>query len=102
MTNKTEQQRIYDGERAREVLDNEAFTGAFETIRQEYTEAWMNSPARDAEGREKLYLMMRLTDKLQSTLEAKLTDGKIAARELEHQARELAEQRREGVLIGSM
>lgn len=97
---KSEQQRIYEGNRAREVIENEAYIGAFDAIRQEYTNAWMNSPARDAEGREKLYLMLKLTDKLQATLEAAMTDGKIASMTLEHQAAQDARERAYGVSIG--
>lgn len=82
---KTLEQRVYDASRAKEVLENEAFQQAFDDIRQEYTQAWMNSPARDAEGREKLYLMIKLTDKLQATLTASLNDGKLAQADLNHQ-----------------
>lgn len=78
------EQRIYDGARAKEVLDNEAFAQAFADIEQEYTDAWKQSPARDAEGREKLYTMLRLMHKLKTTLEASLTDGKLAQADLAH------------------
>lgn len=96
------EQRIYDGDQARLVLENEAFTQAFADIRQEYTTAWMDSPARDVDGREKLYLMLKLTDKLQATLEAAMTDGKLARIELEHQERVLAEDRRHGLNLDGM
>jgi len=98
----TLEQRIYDGDQARLVLENEAFTWAFDEIRKEYLEAWTKSPARDAEGREKLFLMYSLTNKLQATLEAALADGKIAKVALQHQADQLARDRAEGVLNGSM
>lgn len=98
----TLEQRIYDGDQARLVLDNEAFKWAFDAIRQEYLDAWTKSPARDAEGREKLFLMYSLTNKLQSTLEGALADGKIARQALKYQADQLARDRAEGVLIGSM
>lgn len=100
MTAKSLEQRRYEGDRAREVIENEAYVDAFAAIRQEYTNAWMNSPARDAEGREKLYLMLKLTDKLQATLEAAMTDGKIASMSLEHQAAQDARERAYGVSIG--
>lgn len=94
------EQRIYDGDQARLVLENEAFAQAFADIRQEYTTAWMDSPARDVDGREKLYLMVKLTDKLQATLEAAMTDGKLAQIALQHQMNQLARDRAEGVLTG--
>lgn len=78
------EERIYDGARAKEVLDNEAFAQAFADIEGEYTEAWKKSPVRDAEAREKLYLTIKLLHKLKTTLEASLTDGKLAKVDLEH------------------
>lgn len=94
------EQRIYDGDQARLVLENEAFAAAFNDIRQEYTQAWMNSQARDAEGREKLYLMVKLTDKLQLTLESAMTDGKLAKVQMQHEQELLARDRAYGVSIG--
>lgn len=82
---KTLEQRVYDASRAREVLENEAFQQAFDDIRQEITEQWMNSPARDAEGRESLWNLLKLTDKLQATLTASLNDGKLAQADMNHQ-----------------
>lgn len=96
---KTLDQRIHDAAKAREVLDNEAFQIAFDDIRKEYTEAWMNSPARDTDGREKLYLMLQLTNKLQATLTGMLADGKQAQIQREHESNMLAKQRSAGLSI---
>lgn len=96
---KTLDQRIYEAAKAREVLDNEAFQAAFDDIRKEYTEAWMTSPARDQEGREKLYLMLQLTNKLQATLTGMLADGKQAQIQREHEANQLAKDRSVGLSI---
>lgn len=102
MTSKPLEQRIYDGDQARLVLENEAFAQAFADIRKEYTEAWMNSPARDQEGREGLYLMLKSMDKLQLTLEAAMTDGKLAKIALQHQQNQEARDRAQGVSTGWM
>lgn len=77
------EQRIYDGDQARLVLENEAFAAAFADIRKEIVAQWTNSPARDQEGREKLHLMLKLSDKLEATLRLSLEDGKMAALELQ-------------------
>ena len=53
-------QRLYMGDRAREVIENEAFIAAFEAIEKEVTEQWMNSPARDEAGREKCWTYLML------------------------------------------
>lgn len=80
----TLEQRIYKADRAREVLENEAFTGAFATIQTEITEQWKKSPARDQEGREKLWLMLSLLNKVEAVLQETLTDGKLAKADLQH------------------
>ena len=78
-------ERIYNADRAREVLDNEAFQQAFEDIKQELTDQWMKSPARDQDGREKLFLMLKMLEKVEICLKASLDSGKLAAKELEYQ-----------------
>ena len=86
--------RIYNGDRAREVLENEAYTQAFADIEQEILNKWKESPARDSEGREKLWQLLSLLQKLQSTLQATFDTGKLAKLELEHK-RNLAERVRD-------
>jgi hypothetical protein len=81
----TPEKRIYNGDRAREVLENEAFQQAFADIKQEITEQWTKSPARDQEGREKLWLMLSLLNKLETTLQGTLDSGKLAKMDLEHE-----------------
>jgi hypothetical protein len=49
------------------------------------TEQWKTSPARDQDGREKLWLMLKLLDKVQLCLQSSLDSGKLAAKELEYQ-----------------
>jgi hypothetical protein len=78
-------QRIYAADQAKLVLENEAFQQAFEDIKQELTEQWKTSPARDQDGREKLWLMIKLLDKLHLCLQSSLDSGKLAAKELEYQ-----------------
>lgn len=78
------EQRIYNGDRAKEVLDNEAYTAAMAAIKTEVTEQWQNSPARDQEGREKLWLMLKLADKLEAALRTTMETGKLAQLDLLH------------------
>lgn len=77
-------QRIHDAARAREVLENEAFNAAFKEIEQEVLDKWKNSPARDAEGREKLWTYLTLLTKVRMHLESKMQDGKQAELDLEY------------------
>lgn len=81
----TLEERIYDGNRAKECLENEAFNWAFDAIEQELTTAWRTSPARDEAGREKIYLTLQLLTKLKATLTSSLETGKLAEVERIHQ-----------------
>lgn len=81
----TIEKRIYDGSRAKEVLDNEVFQQVFADIEQELTQAWMNSPQRDTEGREKLFTSITMLRKVKACLQTSLETGMLASKELEHQ-----------------
>lgn len=78
-------ERIYNADQAKLVLENAAFQQSFEDIKQELIEQWKTSPARDPEGREKLFLMLKMLEKVQLCLQASLDSGKLAAKELEYQ-----------------
>ena len=66
------QEKRYEGARAKEVLDNEQFQHAFEDIEKEILSTWKSSPARDAEGRENLFLMLHMLNKVRMALEYRL------------------------------
>lgn len=70
------------GIRARELLDNELVQEALTTIKAEYVKAWEASPARDAEGRERLWVMVKLVEKFKGHLEQVFEAGKLADAEL--------------------
>lgn len=82
----TPEQEIYRANRAKEVLENEAYLEAFELIKTEIRNQWETSPARDIKGREALWLMQRLLDRLQATLGQTMQSGTLAAKTLEHRS----------------
>jgi hypothetical protein len=75
MSLETEIQR---GERAAHLLNDELLQEAFATIEKEYTEKWLNSPVRDNEGREHLFLMVKTLHRLRSELLIVLETGQVA------------------------
>ena len=81
---KTIEQRIYDANRAKEVLENDAFIAAFDDTEQEILDQWTNSPARDKEGRETLWNYLMLLRKVKAHLTYSLDSGKLATLDLEH------------------
>jgi hypothetical protein len=80
----TIEQNLYNGSRAKEVLENEAFVAAFEAIEQEVLETWKNSPARDSTGREKCWEYLMLLRRVKAHLVSTLETGKLAELELQH------------------
>lgn len=80
----TPEREIYLANRANEVLENEAYLDAFGAIKTEIETQWRTSPARDTDGREKLWVMLGLLTKLQATLETTMQSGKLAAADLHH------------------
>ena len=80
----TLEQRLYNGSRAKEVLENEEFQAAFEAIEKDILEQWTNSPARDAEGREKLWSYLHLLRKVRTQLQSSLETGRLAELDLQH------------------
>lgn len=85
----TPEQELYLANRAREVLENEAYIQAHEDIRTEIVRQWEDSPARDTQGRESLWIMLKQLDKLKMTLEQTMGAGKLAEANLRHREKTL-------------
>ncbi|WP_343577948.1 hypothetical protein [Pseudomonas sp.] len=81
----TLEKQLYDANRAREVLENEVFIQVWADVEQELTKAWQESPARDVEGREKIFLTLQMLRKLHKAIQTTLDSGKLAEAELKHQ-----------------
>lgn len=68
--------------RAANLLENELLTEAFAKLETAYIEAWRSSPAKDTDGREKLFLAINVVGKVRDHLTAIVTNGKLAQAEL--------------------
>jgi len=78
-------QRLYLGDRAKEVLENEAFASALDAIEKDIVDQWKASPAKDEDGRRVLWQYLQMTYKLRENLQRTLETGKLAKLELQHQ-----------------
>jgi len=78
---KTERAR-QRGINARLLLETPLLVEALAEVRKELMAAWEASPAADEKGREKLWLMLKLLNKIPAHLETVMNDGKIAEHEL--------------------
>ena len=74
MTPDEEQRRA---ELAKSVLDNPVFDEAVIKIQNDLYAEFKNSPARDSEGREKIYLMGKMFDLLLVHLRSVMETGKL-------------------------
>ena len=70
------------GAKAREILEEPLVVEAFGKVEAEILSAWEDSPARDVEGREKLYQMLMLTRKVKRHFESVVLTGEMARRTL--------------------
>ena len=80
----TLEQRLFEGDQARLVLENEAFAAAFDATEREVIEQWTNSPARDITGRESLWQYLMILRKVKANLTTTMETGKLAQIELQH------------------
>lgn len=81
-TNQDEDSRLLaEMERARQAQDlaeHPLFKEAVETYRQRLMAEWASSPARDTEGREKLWLMLKTAEAVERHLVQLMETGKLA------------------------
>lgn len=94
----TIEERIYDGNRAREVLENEAFQQAFADIDAELMQRWrdLSSTEETRTARDRLHLSLTLLAKVRNCLTTTLETGKLAMAELEHR-RSTAERAKDAI-----
>ena len=70
------------GRRAQDLMSDELMVEAFNTIRTRLTTEWADSPARDHEGREKIWLMLKSLNAVEVHLRTTLETGQMAQTQL--------------------
>lgn len=68
---------------AKEVVENPMFAEAFDRLSAQMRDEWEASPARDTEGRERLWLAVNLLGKVRSHLLETMQTGQMARMQLE-------------------
>ena len=66
------------GQRAAELLDNPILQEAFQLLKERYHQEWLASPARDTEGREKIWVALKVVETVQNHLHQTVEAGKFA------------------------
>ena len=77
--------------RAKALLEDELFAEAFVWLEAECIKAWKASPARDDDGRQRIWRQIQALNQVNDYLRLLVRDGKIAYEELERLAREREE-----------
>jgi hypothetical protein len=70
------------GQRAKAILEDEIFAEAVQKVSAELRQEWLNSPIRDTEGREKIYMMEKMLNVLLVQLRSVLETGKLASKQI--------------------
>jgi hypothetical protein len=66
------------GEQAHALITHPLLAEAFDTINTELMQAWQSSPARDVEGRETLWLSVKLLGQVKQHLQSCIETGQLA------------------------
>ena len=66
------------GEHAARLLSDPLLNEAFDTLQERFSEAWINSPSRDVEGREVLWLSQKLLMQIRQHLVSIAERGQMA------------------------
>jgi len=75
------------GDRAVQLLENELLVEAFNTLEETYTQQWKDSPARDTEGREKIFLAIHQLHQVKTHLESVVVTGQMEKATLAERAK---------------
>lgn len=70
------------GARAQAILRDPLVVEALETLEKQYISAWKESPNRDEEGRERIYLLMKSLEVFKAHLVSVVETGKLADKQL--------------------
>ena len=73
------------GSRANELMNDELMLEAFTTLDNRLTKEWADSPVRDTEGRERIWLMQKLLKNVDAHLREIATTGRMANLQLEQE-----------------
>ena len=71
------------GEKARSVVDNEAYKEAFKCIHDVYIQAFINTAEDESTKRERAYMAIRMLDEVQANLESMMDKGRLAKQHLD-------------------
>ena len=78
---------ITKGKNAERILNDALFKKSFTYLRELYLNEWENSPARDKEARESLWVAIKMLGTVEGHLQTVMQTGKLANRQIEDLAK---------------
>ena len=78
----TPEQEAHRGDEAQRLLDNDLLREALDAIDAEVVKQWQDCPARDKEGKEALWQLMKTAQKFRHILIGHIETGKLARENL--------------------
>lgn len=79
----TNDQAVTKAIEAEQVLKNEAYKAAIQSLKDEIVEQWKTCPVRDKEGQLLLLQLAKLADKFDAILKGYIESGKLAQSRIE-------------------
>jgi hypothetical protein len=80
------QRQITEMGYAAALIGNEFLWKQFDYLKEQYIAAWQVTPARDTDGRERLWQAVQVVGKVRDHLTKVLNDGKLAKQDIERLA----------------
>jgi hypothetical protein len=77
------EEEIRRSEEAAGILNHPIFKEAFDTLDAELRDAWISSPSKDVDGRESLWLCLKLLGKVRAHMTSLIETGQMAQVQLE-------------------
>ena len=76
------EKEIQRGQQAKRILEDPIYIEALQKVSQELDQEWINSPIRDTEGRERIYMMKKMLNVLLVQIKSVLETGKLASKQI--------------------
>ena len=77
------EKEIQRGQQAKRILEDPIYVEAIQKVSQELDQEWINSPIRDTEGREKIYMMKKMLGILHVQIKSVMDTGKLASKQVD-------------------
>ena len=77
------EKEIQRGQQAKQILEDPIYVEAIQKVSQELDQEWINSPIRDTEGREKIYMMRKMLGVLHVQIQSVMETGKLASKQVD-------------------